>query len=131
MIPISSYSQFLFFIDDLKVYEKETGGSTAFKLYAQFPGQMNSVMDYGETLFDNGRVSHSGMNIDEVFQPYFNGRLVPYYVKETNAIKVDGQIIKETKTILTYAPVTNVKYYGVELEFGEDKFLAWRGSKSA
>jgi hypothetical protein len=148
MIPISSADQFLTFLDQLKEFTKDyynldqDGGYFRFKLYAKFPGQQNSVIDYGRELNEKGSANwyNDHTAVCDFFLPYLEGGLVPYYIKETTAQMVNGSIVMNARTILTYAPVSEVKFYGVEIigengdwvpDTSDEKFLTWKEAKKA
>lgn len=134
MIPINSASQFESFLTELKVYTQSIDGSDypCFKLYAKFPNQHNSVINYGEWHNERGGGS-SGIYTDERYLPYLEAGLAPYYIKESTPLEVNGKIITKERFILTYAPFDQVVFYGAELPYSEHekKFLEWRKSKAA
>lgn len=133
MIPINSAYQFESFLRELKVYTQSIAGSyydyLGFKLYAKFPNQHNSVMDY--RFSESNTVSSDTGRVCYEYIPYLEGRLVPYYIEESIPLEINGKVITKEKNILTFVPFDQVKYYGVELTGYEQEFLEWRKSKAA
>lgn len=141
MIPISSADQFLTFLEQLREFTDidYLNSFYRFRLYAKFPEQQNSVIDYGLEFNENGfNVNYHPYLVMDCFMPYLNNGLVPYYIKETTTQTVNGSIINNERTILTYVPASEVKFYGVEIQGNYDyddsrnkEFLTWKEAKEA